>query len=58
LLFAFWRSTEELCLVGAFGNVEAAGDAECLEIGEGWVTELVDDNLYLSVDYHGSEYDG
>jgi hypothetical protein len=44
----FWWRAEELSLVRAFADIEAAHDAECLQIGEGRVTELVDDDFLLS----------
>jgi hypothetical protein len=37
LVLAFWRGGEELDLVVASAEVEATGDAEGLDIGEGRV---------------------
>ena len=45
LLLAFWRGAEELGLIRSFGDVEATGNAEGLEVRKGRVTKLVDDDL-------------
>lgn len=47
LLFPLGRGGEELGLVGALGHVEAARNAECLQVGEVVIAELIDDELFL-----------
>ena len=48
LLFSLRRGGEELGLVGALGHVEAARNAERLQVGEICIAELIDYELFLS----------